>query len=212
MRTAMIVVTVLLTRCMRDSWVLASNNKSSGRNQAPPNKHATWSPKRPCLSCPSLLTCTNERIERVAEAADWPLSLFHPDKQCAIYLKAKPGNHGLGHVFMDFNYLVTVAALNGGTLISQFTTSAHGVSHAHAAHFFFGDTFMPHIPADCNHTQVANISQAPSRIQRLQAQCSTDARKCMVVNVASVVSGVSPFNVAAWREIYESPRQQVSYP
>jgi hypothetical protein len=69
-------------------------------------------------------------------------ALLNPNPRCPEFLQARRFNGGgLGHSFMAFNNLVSIASAHNVTTKAHFTSTGHGMNGSVVDAFFFGDFF-----------------------------------------------------------------------
>ena len=102
-------------------------------------------------------------------ASRWPRELHHPDSRCPLFLEASHQRGGLGHAFISFNQVLTLAASLRLTLHARLETSAHGAT---AVSQLFGNHFYADVPSDAQRRPVRRADLATT-VATLRRRCQS---------------------------------------
>ena len=99
-------------------------------------------------------------------------ALLNPDARCPEFLYAQELDQaGLGHSFMAFNHLVSIASAHNVTVKARFMSSGHGQNASLVDSFFFGDYFDPTVPvtARTKHINCSTVKDFTDALARERA-------------------------------------------
>ena len=123
------------------------------------------------------------------------------DKSAHFYLEGINQNAGLGHAFMSFNHLVTLAHQNNVTPHFTFQAEAHGLKATSVKSYFFGDLFKSPLPTDRHCTR---IESSPETIEHQISDARNKSVSCaifIIKNPAPSEVGVNT-NLPLYRQLF----------
>ncbi len=130
----------------------------------------------------------------------WLLNQTH-DKSAHFYLEGINQNAGLGHAFMSFNHLVTLAHQNNVTPHFTFQAEAHGLKATRVKGYFFGDLFKSPLPTDRHCTK---IESSPETIEHQISDARNKSVSCAIFTIKNITpSGVGVnINLPLYRQLF----------
>lgn len=129
-----------------------------------------------------------------------------------MYLQGENQRAGLGHSFMSFNHLQTLAFDNQLSICAHFGTSGHGIDYQKSVNYFFGESLMTPFADGTDPSSCVTTSSSPEALSRdvgrLREELEKQSRcpKCAIIRMKATTPSEKGMgsNLKYYRTLFES--------